>query len=134
MSCLIPVMKTSFPTDSENREPDNCLRCPECPTERNTMLSKNHKSSLTSLNATSDRSVESPAGAIAADALANPPLAEDILTASQVDLILCSFYACAPVTAKRWRLSDLAFPKPCTPEVARPRWRRTDVMEWIKSH
>jgi predicted DNA-binding transcriptional regulator AlpA len=58
---------------------------------------------------------------------------DPILTASEVDKLQCTKFACSPSSAKRWRLSDPSFPKPCTPKVARPRWRRADVMEWIES-
>lgn len=56
---------------------------------------------------------------------------DDILIASEVDMLLCSQFSCGLSTVKRWRLSDPSFPRPCTPTVARPRWRRADVMQWI---
>lgn len=98
------------------------------------MSHNNRKSEITFDNVTSDRLVESLTdNIIAANGLMNLPIAVDILTASEVDMLLCSEFACAPASAKRWRLSDPSFPKPCTPRMARPRWRRADVLEWIES-
>ena len=56
---------------------------------------------------------------------------DHILTVSEVNALLCIEFAISPTSAKRWRLSEPSFPKPCTPKVARQRWRRADVMQWV---
>jgi predicted DNA-binding transcriptional regulator AlpA len=58
---------------------------------------------------------------------------DSILQAGEVDDLLAELMCCSPSTAKRWRLTDPSFPKPCTPAVARPRWRRADIVAWVNS-
>jgi hypothetical protein len=98
------------------------------------MSTKNRKPKTISQIIALDQSVGSPTNAIATDDLTGLPLVVEVLAAFEVDNLLCSEFAISPSTAKRWRLLDPSFPKPCTPKVARPLWRRVDVLRWIESY